>query len=659
MPPGRPLRADVERPPCPRNHEGRTRLNGHIKSPDGRYERPQYQCVPADPVIGKHSFTATLPVRHQVANGTGPHACEACERPLKRNEGLRTAIRFRYAIRDIAEILVRLGRGELYRDVSESVRTRLDRVATRGAIAGQIGDSASPAIHALDIFAPIIIADGAPDHWPRIVAVDAMPLRARHRKKRGPKPAPWPQSAKKKRKRKPPPGRVVEIGQVLVAVGKDRPEQKWRPLLIRFEGGGDEGAWTDFLGSLSGQPEWVVSDRGTAIENGVANVWPQAIHYFSHYHLQKNARDWLAKDKNVKAKDRRTLDSSIDFAFGSLRSYTRLQQEAVAVGAANLDLWLRGTRPLHRKQLIKQIGYPGFPKSAGPTESGIETLKAAIYARRHNFTNVDRLNKLLGLIRRRMEHTDQIERYSSIIRDWLMAHDGRVNADWWEAMDSWTVRSLDLAIEEAEVRRKGIQAVRQAPAKAARYRRNLAAYDQERTALGLPPRPRGLPRPIKLHKSVAGLHVSDFPWLMAEWHPTRNAGIDPATVEAGTGKSLWWKCDAAPDHEWPAQVRSRTLRGVRCPFCTGRRVAVSDSFASTHPDIAVEWHPTRNRDKRPERFTFGSHFEAWWQCPTYKTHVYQARISSRTSMMSGCRKCSDLRRRKKKPRRLRAQRPAA
>jgi hypothetical protein len=82
------------------------------------------------------------------------------------------------------------------------------------------------------------------------------------------------------------------------------------------------------------------------------------------------------------------------------------------------------------------------------------------------------------------------------------------------------------------------------------------------------------------------------------------------------------------------------------------------SFQSTHPDIAGEWHPTRNGAKTPLDFTFGSHFEAWWQCPDYKTHVYQARISSRTSMMSGCQKCAGLKRRKK-PRRLSGAKTAA
>jgi hypothetical protein len=214
------------------------------------------------------------------------------------------------------------------------------------------------------------------------------------------------------------------------------------------------------------------------------------------------------------------------------------------------------------------------------------------------------------------------------------------------------VRSLDLLIAEAEIRRKGIQAVRQAPAKAARYRRGQIVYDAKRAALGMPPRPRGLPRPIKAKGSVAGKSVADFPWLLYEWHALKNAGIKPEEIPAGTGRHLWWKCPNGPDHEWHAQVRSRTVRGVRCPFCTHRLLATSESFASTHPDVTAEWHPTRNGDKKPDDFTYGSQFEAWWQCPTYKTHVYQARISSRTSMMSGCRKCGDLRRRKKKPRRL-------
>lgn len=110
--------------------------------------------------------------------------------------------------------------------------------------------------------------------------------------------------------------------------------------------------------------------------------------------------------------------------------------------------------------------------------------------------------------------------------------------------------------------------------------------------------------------SVAGKHVSDFGWLVAEWHPSRNGSLRPEDVQAGTGDKLWWKCDRGADHEWEAQVRSRTMRGTRCPFCMNRLIAPSESLAALYPDIAARWHATKNR-KTPHDYTHTSHFEAW------------------------------------------------
>jgi hypothetical protein len=636
-------------------------LDGHIVSPDGRFDRPRYRCAPADG-SARHVFTEPLPIRHDLATAHDDE-CLSCGRHFGRNDGRRTAIRFGYAIYDIAEILIRVSRGEAFRDVSESVRTRLGRVAKRGVIKGTVGHSALPAIHALDVFGPVLADWQLPAAWPRIVALDALPLRTRHRKRRGPKPPPWPQSAKKRRKRKPSPGRVVEIGRVLVAAGADKPigDAPMRPLLFRFAGGGDEGAWIEFLRSFDSEPVWVVSDRDKAIENAVAEVWPNAIHYFSHWHLADNAKSALKTDKRLKPKVRAALEARLEPSiFASLRRYDDLTLAAMAAGAQELLAWLRIARPLHRQLAKLRVGRDRYPKSAGAAEAFIRQIKAAIYDRRHGFTNVDRLNKLLGLIRARLAGLDDYDTAARLLQEWLTNRGGRVEADWKATMDSWKVRSLDVAIAEAEERRKSTQITRQAPNRAALYRRYQAEYEARRRELGLPPSPRGIPRPIKAKGSVAGKTVADFPWLVHEWHPTKNAPLTPADVPAGSGDHLWWKCPRAPDHEWEAQVRSRTIRGVRCPFCTHRKLARSESFAETHPDIAAEWHPTRNGLNRPEHYTFGSHHEAWWQCPTYKTHVYQARISSRTSMRSGCQKCGGLKRRKKVPRRLQpGQSPAA
>lgn len=149
---------------------------------------------------------------------------------------------------------------------------------------------------------------------------------------------------------------------------------------------------------------------------------------------------------------------------------------------------------------------------------------------------------------------------------------------------------------------------------------------------------------VRAQGSVAGKTIADFGWLVAEFHETRNGDREPRDFPAGSGELVWWRCFEGPDHEWQAQVRSRAMRGTRCPFCTHRRIARSALLATTHPDVAAQWHPTRNGGKTPADFSFGSHYEAWWQCSRHKSHVWRARISSRTSMLAGCPLCASTKR---------------
>jgi len=47
-----------------------------------------------------------------------------------------------------------------------------------------------------------------------------------------------------------------------------------------------------------------------------------------------------------------------------------------------------------------------------------------------------------------------------------------------------------------------------------------------------------------------------------------------------------------------------------------------------YPDVAKEWHPTKNGDLKPEHFTRGSKKKVWWICD--KGHSYQRMITTRT-----------------------------
>ena len=64
-----------------------------------------------------------------------------------------------------------------------------------------------------------------------------------------------------------------------------------------------------------------------------------------------------------------------------------------------------------------------------------------------------------------------------------------------------------------------------------------------------------------------------------------------------------------------------------------------DNLKICFPEIAKEWHPTKNGDLKPDNITKKSGKIAWWLCP--KGHEWKARIAHRTSGSSNCPYCSN------------------
>lgn len=124
-----------------------------------------------------------------------------------------------------------------------------------------------------------------------------------------------------------------------------------------------------------------------------------------------------------------------------------------------------------------------------------------------------------------------------------------------------------------------------------------------------------------------------YPNLAKEWHPTKNK-CNPDDVMPGSHKKAWWICDKG--HEWEAQIKSRTT-GVGCPYCAGKKVLPGfNDLATIKPDLAAEWHPTKNGDLKPTDVTAASGKRVWWVCKN--RHEFQASIYSREPG-TGCPKC--------------------
>lgn len=110
-------------------------------------------------------------------------------------------------------------------------------------------------------------------------------------------------------------------------------------------------------------------------------------------------------------------------------------------------------------------------------------------------------------------------------------------------------------------------------------------------------------------------------------------------MTSGSDRKVWWVCDKG--HRYQASVANRA-KGKGCPYCTGRKVLADfNDLETTSPEIAAEWHPTRNGDLTPRDVTSGSHTMVWWRCPV--GHEWEAQIKSRALQGTGCPYCSNKR----------------
>jgi len=133
--------------------------------------------------------------------------------------------------------------------------------------------------------------------------------------------------------------------------------------------------------------------------------------------------------------------------------------------------------------------------------------------------------------------------------------------------------------------------------------------------------------------------INTHPEIAAQWHPTKNGGLPIEIVTSKNGRRIWWKCPTC-SNDWQAEVKSRTYKGSGCPYCSGSKVCENNCLATTFPEIAKQWHPTKNGTLTPKDVTHGSsQIKVWWRCDSNQYHEWQSTVNKRTSNR-GCPFCS-------------------
>ena len=130
-----------------------------------------------------------------------------------------------------------------------------------------------------------------------------------------------------------------------------------------------------------------------------------------------------------------------------------------------------------------------------------------------------------------------------------------------------------------------------------------------------------------------------YPELILEWNKKNSK--NPFEFTYGSKKKVWWICDKG--HEWETTIDNRTTNKRGCPFCckSNRRACIDNCLATLNPELAKEWHLTKNGELNPNNITVSSSKKVWWICSTCGKE-WQSSVSNRNRLGNGCPFCQGI-----------------
>ncbi|GGS32702.1 hypothetical protein Snoj_01410 [Streptomyces nojiriensis] len=124
--------------------------------------------------------------------------------------------------------------------------------------------------------------------------------------------------------------------------------------------------------------------------------------------------------------------------------------------------------------------------------------------------------------------------------------------------------------------------------------------------------------------------------MAAEFHAGLNAPLTASDLTPGSQRKVYWHCVSDPDHPpYMQSVCNRRKSG--CPACVNRVVTPANSLLAVAPQIAAQWHPSRNGSLTADAVVAGSNRRVWWRCA--RGHEWQTQINTRVLQRTRCGLC--------------------
>jgi len=126
------------------------------------------------------------------------------------------------------------------------------------------------------------------------------------------------------------------------------------------------------------------------------------------------------------------------------------------------------------------------------------------------------------------------------------------------------------------------------------------------------------------------------------WCKLNNKPFELISTEYKNNREkLQWRClkEVCKEEFYQSWDNISSGYGSGCSYCAGKQVGLSNCLATRNPEIALQWHPTKNGNLTPWNVTYGSEKEVWWVCEEC-SHEWSVTPNNRTFNNSGCPECN-------------------
>jgi hypothetical protein len=377
----------VDLPSCSvQGHEG-SRVTLHGRYGSGT-RRQRYRCHPAEG--SEHNFAGVL--ARIVVNG---EECASCENPVPAHRGPKVVRRYEFPVREAAAALVSVGQGLSYTQASDRARRRIGRPET-GVIGAQL------VANWVEVLAPVATAPHAEVAWPETIIVDSTTFMVSNRAMH-----------------------TTSLGFNLLAVwGYPAGERRGRLWAIRAAHEAKTADWMALFQSLPGTPALIVCDLARAPASAARALWGSSEPHvkYCEWHLRRSAAE-LMRSHGITSFGSPEM-TLLNQAFKSQQGWWAFKK--MAAKYTHVDEWVHRHDAQITDQVTQRDKLPPHHASSA-VDAALRRTREFMEPRAFCYRNAERTNRMLELVRLRINRADDADAYAATIRAYLDAG-GRLTA---------------------------------------------------------------------------------------------------------------------------------------------------------------------------------------------------------------------------------------